>query len=484
MRIMKIESENMNLEFMDQLRRELKKIYINLERRLDKGNLDFNSKVYVKKRRKILQEMMEIEGKLRENNVCSNYIIISLHKNSDDHYADNCKKTVLEQKKEYKKIRKQISKLLPKLQKMNRSLQNDSYGSSYEINYENKLLMKSNGDGIEFKPLYEAFGVLIDDVLMLAKKQSKHQTKKSINKKNINSNDSLVEISKNNQVLSENPKIETSELLNLTKLMISISNKKESELFSTYESGIKKEDKFDNNKLIEYKKQYKEFQKFFNNLSLEERKNQINTLKSKDNMSPEFLEMIFGTIDINTDNFDISCLSPDSLLELVNKNVRIKMFEEGYYYYGKYWDVHLDKPLDRDYEICGVTRYMELNEIVQIYNDIKSTMGPLEYNDDYFRDLQKNFAMAIYYTLVNREYIKENEKTKDSIIYEICTKILNEEACLFKDCANTEKIDLISVINSKKYDIAKSFFEKESSFGRLKRNINNIQKDNENAKKL
>lgn len=491
---MRIESKNINPKFLKELERKLETISVNLEQKLNKGDLNFDSKIRIKRKIKIFQEMIEISRKLRFYDLSYKYRVLS--SNSSSYLYNTIIEHIKDDKKEFKRLKKDVSKILAKLQKMNGSLKRSSAGSSYEIDMFHNLKMNSFGNGIEFKPLFEAFAVLIDDVLELSKNKRYHQSQNTSNKNNstTTSNISSEKISKTSYSSnrSVDKKISTTsynsyqseELLHLVMQMRNIAFEKKRELFSPYQPGNEKEEKFDNNKFIEYKKQYKEFEKLFKKLSLEEKKQQIRRLNYKDEILQKTVEMIFETDYMNIDNFNIKCLSPDSLLKLVNKVVKTEMFEKECYYYGRTRDVIADKPLDRDYEICNVTRYMEIEEIVQIYKDMKSTMVPAEFNKFDFRDLQRNFAMAIYMTLINRGYIKENDKTKDSIIHEICTKILKEGTCLFKECANTENIDLVSIINSKKYDIAKEFFEKESSFGNLKRNINNIQKENKNARKL
>ena len=160
------------------------------------------------------------------------------------------------------------------------------------------------------------------------------------------------------------------------------------------------------------------------------------------------------------------------------------MLKKGYDYYGKTKDVIIDKPHDREIEICCVTHYMDLEEIRQAYIGLKNEIADLEFNKSYFEGLQKNFALAIYRKLIHMGYIKDDKNLKDSILFGICTKILKDSECRFIQSSNNKEIDIIEIINSKKYDIVKKAFEKESSFGRLKKELQTKKKEKENAKKL
>lgn len=267
-------------------------------------------------------------------------------------------------------------------------------------------------------------------------------------------------------------------LLNLVKALINITNDRVKSLFSEFNSDDVIE--FDEDRFLEYKKAFNEFKKYYKKLSVDDKLMQIKILN--ENINPNDLEIIFGKTPISLDTSILSELSPEGLINLINTKVKKRMLEgNNCFHYGQERKVDDQNSLEIHLEICSVTRYMKLEEIVELYWRFQQKLPKLDFYASYFTGLQENFALAIYHTLINRGYLKYDEKYDTSVLYEICTKILKDSKCSY---TKTKNIDIEKIISTKEYDNVKQEFNRNNSFGRLKTNLSYRTEEKKNARKI
>lgn len=392
--------------------------------------------------------------------------------------------------KEAKKIQKKIKRLL------SNGISHFTMDSKFNYRYGigdsgGSLRFDYCGQQLYLRELFVGLNELIDELIEYYK-ESIREEKKQKRKANRNKTQTSSTSSKKKPTTNHGSTNSSNyssfehsvEFLQLTQLFMNTIDIVVRELFAPYESKDKELEISYDDKLREYEEAFNTFVKFYVKLSDVEKMNQIKKMKRETTGNDRM--MIFGKSEI--DEIYVGSLSPKSLIRLINKKVRYKMCKEKPdSYYSRSYDHITMNPLNREYEICNVTRYMEIGEIVSIYHEKQNYMLHFESEGLYLDDLQRNFALAIYKTLVMRGYIRDDEKMKDSILYEICVKLLKDERCLFRKCSNTKNIDLITIINSKDYDIIKEAFKKESSLGRLMEkmeSLTNMKGKSKNAKKL
>ena len=241
---------------------------------------------------------------------------------------------------------------------------------------------------------------------------------------------------------------------------------------------------FDNDELLEYNKKFKNF-KIKYEFSKKYRESQLELLNVEMKKNPRFKQIIHKITGLNTTTIDwfvIDNLSMEKILKCINGKAKNIMLDKGAMYYSQIRNIHSNERYNRDFEIYNATKYMSFEEIKMIY---RNHVSKLKFsNEGYSSDLQKNYVNAIYKRLINDEYIKADEKLKDSIIYEICTKILKDERCKFGEHYNIEHIDLMEILETKEFDSLKKLLEEESAFGRLKKSLSMGEKGKINAKKI
>jgi len=292
-------------------------------------------------------------------------------------------------------------------------------------------------------------------------------------------------VTRENKKNKEENKEESTLLIDLIKYTNDIRNRYVEYIFHAHDKNS--ELTFDYEEFVEYEKLYKKIRKQcrkykdFKNTEIKSLREYV--LKNKefgDTIRSRFGEIALNSI-ISGNYFDINNLSPENLQKQINSDIKKKMKKLGRSHYSDVDDkMKVTDRYYREVEICNVTRFMTFDEIRMIYHDMnKGVVAEFER-----KNLQQNFAEAIYRRLVLNGYIKDDNKKRESVISQICTEILQDNKCKYADFENKEKLNLKSIINSKEYDTVKEMFDKKSSFGRIKEKIETKQKGNNNARKI
>ena len=121
------------------------------------------------------------------------------------------------------------------------------------------------------------------------------------------------------------------------------------------------------------------------------------------------------------------------------KIIQLLMEEKGYYTkdYSRINDISKIEP---SFSIARNAKFMTLEEVGQIYcqmdQELYEKLSYFPY-DDY--QLQQNFIKAIYYLMIERELISENQKLTNELKTEICNKYLHKDLIVKTEEKETSK---------------------------------------------